>query len=189
MKLGGWKVSGTPPNEPRMIVIAAPHTSNWDLIYMLAAAYTLGFSINWLGKDSLFKSPLGPVLRHFGGMPVDRSKPNQLTTQLARDINARPTCTLAVPPEGTRGFTDHWKSGFYWIAYEAQIPILLSYLDWSTRQCGVGPAIMPSGNVSADMDQIREFYAGMKGRFPEQTSTIRLRDENPQAPASTGTDP
>ncbi len=178
MRLAGWKVTGEVPNEPRFVMIAAPHTSNWDLIYMLGAGFVLGASINWLGKDSLFRTPLGPILRYFGGMPVDRSKPNQLTSQLAKDMNARETCILAVPPEGTRGFRDHWKSGFYWIAHEGKFPIVLSYLDWSKRECGIGPSITPTGDVSGDMDKIRAFYEGMAGRFPEKTSTIRLRDED-----------
>ena len=178
MRLGRWRCEGEVPNVPRMVVIAAPHTSNWDLIYMLAAAFQLGLSVNWLGKNSLFRGPLGAVLRYFGGLPVDRSKPNQLIVKLAGEINQRATCALVVPPEGTRAHTDHWKSGFYWIAVEANVPMVLAYLDWSTRRCGIGPTLVPTGNVADDMDKVREFYQDMRGRFPAQTSTIRLRDES-----------
>lgn len=178
MRLGGWRVEGHVPNEARMVVIAAPHTSNWDLIYMLAAAFSLGLGVNWLGKDSLFKGPLGVVLRYFGGIPVDRSKRNRMIETLAADINARPTCALVVPPEGTRAGTDHWKSGFYWIAFEAEVPVVMAFLDWGRRRCGIGPVFRPSGNVSADMDAIRAFYGDMTGRFPGQFSTIRLHDES-----------
>lgn len=185
-RLAGWKVTGSVPNESRMVMIAAPHTSNWDLIYMLAAAFSLGLSVNWLGKDSLFRTPLGPVLKYFGGMPVDRSRSNQLTATLARDINHRDTCALVVPPEGTRGYTDHWKSGFYWIAFEANVPIVMAYLDWRTRTCGIGASFRPCGVPADDMARVREFYSGMEGRFPEKTSAVRLRDEN--GPPRTGTD-
>ncbi len=177
MKATGWKVAGSPPNTSRMLIIAAPHTTNWDLIYLLGAAYTLELSINWLGKDSLFKSVLGPILRFVGGLPVDRSRPNNLVKQLAEDINNRDGCAIVVPPSGTRKYTPYWKSGFYWIAVEANIPLVCGYLDYKHKVAGLGLTFIPSGDIPADMDRIRAFYADKNARYPAQKSLIRLKEE------------
>jgi 1-acyl-sn-glycerol-3-phosphate acyltransferase len=173
----GWRKAGQVPSARNMVIIAAPHTTNWDFIFLLAAAYSFGISVNWLGKDSLFRSPLGPILRFLGGVPVDRSKRNNLVQSLSAQIEHGSGITLVIPPSGTRRKTEHWKSGFYRIAEAAQIPLVCGYLDYQKKEAGLGPAFLPS-DLSRDMNRIREFYEPIVGKYPENKSRIRLRQED-----------
>jgi 1-acyl-sn-glycerol-3-phosphate acyltransferase len=173
----GWRKAGQVPNAKNMIIIAAPHTTNWDFVFLLATAYSFGISINWLGKDSLFQSPLGRILRFLGGVPVDRSKKNNLVQSLSAQIEHGSGINLVIPPSGTRQKTDHWKSGFYRIAEAAQIPLVCGYLDYGKKEAGLGLAFLPS-NLSSDMDRIRNFYEPIAGKYPENKSRIRLREED-----------
>ncbi len=160
-----------------MIIIAAPHTSNWDFVLLISAAYSFGVGINWLGKDSLFKTPIGPLLRYVGGIPVDRSKTNKLVQILCELIEESDGITLVVPPSGTRSKTDYWKSGFYRIAEAARIPIVCGYLDYDKKEAGLGPAFLTQ-DLKGDMNQIREFYEPIAAKFPELKSRIRLKEED-----------
>lgn len=173
----GWQKAGQVPSARNMVIIAAPHTSNWDFIFLLAAAYSFGISVNWLGKDSLFRSPLGPILRFLGGVPVDRSKRNNLVQSLSAQIEHGSGIALVIPPSGTRRKTEHWKSGFYRIAEAAQIPLVCGYLDYQKKEAGLGLAFLPS-DLSRDMNRIREFYEPIVGKYPENKSRIRLREED-----------
>lgn len=166
------------PRARKFIVIGAPHTSNWDLILLLAAAYSLHLSVNWLGKDSLFRGVLGPLLRYLGGIPVDRSKNTDFVSRLVDDIHSRSHCAIVVSPEGTRTRTEFWKSGFYWLARGANIPIVCGYLDYRKKEAGMGCSFMPTQNVSDDMDRLRTFYADIAARRPGEKSPVRLRDEH-----------
>lgn len=177
LSLVGWRTEGEPPTPHRFVLIAAPHTSNWDFPLMMLMAWQTGLSIHWLGKQSLFRGPMGWLLRRLGGVPVERSAPNRMVDQMADVFADRGDFALVVPPEGTRSRSDHWKSGFYRIAHGAQVPILCSYLDYATKVGGFGPLLTPSGDVRADMDLVRAFYADKHGRYPDQVSEIRLRDE------------
>ena len=177
LRIGGWHTAGGPPASRNMVIIAAPHTTNWDFILLLAAAYSFGISVNWLGKDSLFRMPLGPLLRYLGGVPVDRTKANNLVDELAAYIEASDGVNLVVPPAGTRHKTDHWKSGFYRIAEAAQIPIVCGYLDYAKKQAGLGDVFIPS-DMHKDMDHLRSFYGPITGRYPDKKSDIRLREED-----------
>lgn len=174
----GWRVEGRPPDEHRFVLIAAPHTSNWDLALLLLMAMQFRVPIHWLGKASLFRGPLGWLLRPLGGVPVRRGEPSRLVDQLARTFADRDEFVLVVPPEGTRSRTDHWKSGFYRIAQAASVPIVCGYLDYATRVGGFGPRIVPSSDVRADMEVVRRFYDDKHGRYPDQASEIRLLDES-----------
>ena len=178
IRLFGWRVAGSVPNSNKMIIIAAPHTSNWDLIFLLGAAYTLHLSINWLGKDVLFRSIAGPIMRFTGGIPVDRSRSNNFVANLVEDINARRSCAIVVPPAGTRRYTDHWKSGFYWMAMGARIPLVCGYLDYEKKEAGLGLSFLPTGDITADMNRIRAFYADIAAKYPEHKSRIRMREED-----------
>jgi len=173
----GWRIEGGVPDVSKFIMIGAPHTSNWDLILLLAAAYSFRLSVNWLGKDTLFRTVLGPILRFVGGIPVDRSKHNDMVASLVADIGRRDSCAIVIPPEGTRSRTEYWKSGFYWIAKGAGIPIVFGYLDYKRKVAGLGPSFMLTGDVAADMDRIRAFYQDIPARYPEKKAPIRLRDE------------
>ncbi|MBX2801215.1 MAG: lysophospholipid acyltransferase family protein [Myxococcales bacterium] len=181
-----WDVEGGPPDSPTGVVIAAPHTSNWDLAHMLAASLIFRFRVSWLGKDSLFRPPFGWFMRALGGVPVDRSAPGGLVQQAADALTRTERLMIAVPPSGTRGKRDGWKSGFYWIAHTAQVPVVCGYLDYSRRVAGLGYAFVPSGDVAADMEKVREVYATFRGKFPELESTIQLKEERliPENPAT-----
>ena len=169
LRLNGWKVEGSLPVEARKcVLIAAPHTSNWDLPYTLMVAFVLNLNIYWMGKHSLFAFPFGPVMRWLGGIAVDRSRSTNLVSASAMALKAADgPVQLVVPPEGTRGRTTHWKTGFYYIALEAGVPIVLAYMDYARKVSGLGPVFVPTGDVDADMAEIKRFYAGIKGRRPQ----------------------
>ena len=170
LKLAGWKVLGTLPAQARKSVfIAAPHTSNWDLPYTLMVDFVLRLNINWMGKASIFRFPFGPLMRWLGGVAVDRSKANNLVAASAQAIReANGALQLIVPPEGTRSKTRYWKTGFYHIAVMAQVPIVMAYMDYERKISGLGPMFVPTGDLEADMLQIKAFYAPFKGKNAAQ---------------------
>ena len=177
LRLLGWTVTGSlPAEQPRCVLIAAPHTSNWDLPYTLMVAFALRLNIYWMGKQQLFGGPFGfvtgPLMRWLGGIAVDRSQANNLVAASAQAIrDADGPLQLVVPPEGTRSATRRWKTGFYHIALQAQVPIVMAYMDYPRKLSGLGPVFLPSGQVEADMAQIKAFYAQFKGKNWRQFST------------------
>ena len=177
MRIFGWKVEGEIPQGGKAVLIAAPHTSNWDFPFMLAAAFVLRVKLSWMGKDSLFKRPFGWLFRRLGGIPINRSAAHGIVDQMSQRFNQAKALIIAVAPSGTRSHRDHWKSGFYWIAAQAQVPIICGYLDYRLKRAGLGPSVLPTHDLSADMDRIRAFYEGIRGRNPELETTIRLLDE------------
>ncbi len=170
LRLNGWRVEGAlPAGTRKCVLIAAPHTSNWDLPYTLMVAFVLRLNIYWMGKQSIFRAPFGPLMRWLGGIAVDRSKAGNLVAASAAAITAADgPLQLVVPPEGTRGRTRHWKTGFYYIALEARVPIVLAYMDYERKVSGLGPVFTPSGDVERDMAEIKRFYAPVKGRNADQ---------------------
>jgi 1-acyl-sn-glycerol-3-phosphate acyltransferase len=172
----GWRVAGSLPGR-RAVVIAAPHTSNWDLPFMLAVSYALGAKPSWLGKRELFAGPLGWLLRLLGGIAVDRSAPQGLVGEAVARFGERDELFLVIPPSGTRARAPYWKSGFYHVARGAGVPILCAYLDYRARVGGIGLALTPTQSVGADMDRIRAFYADKQAKFPAQVTPVRLREE------------
>ncbi|MFT5100660.1 MAG: 1-acyl-sn-glycerol-3-phosphate acyltransferase [Planctomycetaceae bacterium] len=178
IRVSGWRVAGGVPKSKSMLIIAAPHTSNWDLFFLLGAAYSFRLSIQWLVKDSLFLPIMGSTLSFLGGIPVDRSKNNNLVTDLATRIQNSEGLALVVPPSGTRRYTEHWKSGFYRIALAANVPIVCGYLDYTRKEAGLGLSFHLTGNMTEDMDKIRAFYEPFVGKHPGNKSRIRLREED-----------
>ncbi len=170
LRLLGWRVEGElSPRAERCVVVAAPHTSNWDFPYTLLGAFALGMRIRWLGKASLFRAPFGGLMRWLGGIPVDRDRANKLVGGSVQALkNAPGPMQLVVAPEGTRSRTKEWKLGFHHIARGAGLPIQLSYLDWGHRVCGLGPLVEPGDDVEADIAAIRAFYAPIRGRNADQ---------------------
>jgi 1-acyl-sn-glycerol-3-phosphate acyltransferase len=168
------------PRDGTGILVGAPHTSNWDFVLMLAITWQLGLHIRFLGKRSLFAGPLGPLMRALGGIPVDRADPAGLVDEVIARVRAGERFYLVVTPEGTRGRADHWKSGFYRIARDTGLPVTLGYVDGRTRTAGLGPTLHPTGDVAADMDRIRAFYADKTGLRPENRTEPRLREEGPR---------
>lgn len=166
-----------PLDVTRAVLIASPHTSNWDLPHMLAFGFELGLRPAWLGKREMFRGPAGPFFRWLGGIPVDRSKRANLVEQAVALFERPGPLVLVVPPSGTRGRVEYWRSGFYHIARGAGVPIVCSFLDYGRGVGGIGPIVEPSGDIRADMETIRAFYGGILGRYPELTSVPRLREE------------
>ena len=166
LRVNGWTVEGQlPAHANKAVLIAAPHTSNWDLPYTLMVAFCLDLRPYWMGKSSIFRFPFGPVMRWLGGIAVDRSKSNNLVAASAAAIQAADgPLHLVVPPEGTRGMTRQWKTGFYFIAQEAQVPIILAFMDYEKKRSGLGPIFTTTGDVERDMAEIKRFYAGIKGK-------------------------
>ncbi len=178
LALFGWRLVGLQPLPRGTVMIAAPHTSNWDLVFMIAAAWVLRARISWLGKDAIFRNPIfRPFMTWLGGIPIDRSTRGETVRRIAERFREIPSLILAVPVEGTRGKTEYWKSGFYHIARTAGVPIGLGFLDYAKRHCGVARILELTGNVRTDMDRIREFYRGVTGKYPELHGTPRLREE------------
>lgn len=177
LRLTRWGTDGDPPGEAKFVAIAAPHTSNWDLFYLLMHGWYHGVDMSWLAKKSLFIGPLGWLLRAFGGIPVARESRGGMVMALAAEFDAAERLVVVIPPEGTRSWSDHWKSGFYRVALAAKVPIVCVYLDYGTRVGGFGPVIVPTGTVDDDMALIRAFYADKDGKYPDQKSEIRLRPE------------
>ena len=173
LKATGWKIEGHLPVEgQKSVLIAAPHTSNWDLPYTLMVAFALRLNIYWMGKVQIFRFPFRGLMRWLGGIPVQRDKANNLVAASAQALSeAQGPVQLVVPPEGTRSHTRYWKTGFYYIATGAQVPIVLGYLDYSRKVTGLGPVFEPSGDIEADMARIKAFYAPFKGKNPQQFAT------------------
>lgn len=182
LKAFGWQAVGEVPNLSHAVFVAHPHTTGWDLPFTLAVAWSLKINVSWVGKHTLFKGPWKYFFRALGGVPVDRSKRGNQVKSIAESMNREKACFLTIAPSGTRSKRDHWKSGFYYIAREANVPLLLAFLDYSKKRGGLGPVFMPSGDVRKDMDVIRAFYKGVRGKYPENESEIRLREEERVAP-------
>lgn len=175
-RLTGWRVEGIQPAEKKYVLIAAPHTSNWDFPVTLMVCFVLRLRVYWMGKASLFPPVLGGVMRWLGGIAVDRSRSGNLVQSTVDAFHTSDRLTVIVPPEGTRGKVTHWKTGFYYIALGAGVPIALGYLDFGRKVGGIGKMFMPTGDIAADMQEIRQFYAGIQGKHPQQfEDNIQIR--------------
>jgi 1-acyl-sn-glycerol-3-phosphate acyltransferase len=179
LRLFGWRVEGALPGGlAKAVVVAAPHTSGWDLPFMLAVAFVLGIRPSWLGKRELFRWPFGWCMRVLGGIPVDRGRRTNLVEQAVERFAAAGRLFLVIPPSGTRSRAAHWKSGFYRIARGARVPVVCAFLDYGRKAGGVGPVFEPTGDTDADMRRLRSFYAGVRGKYPELATPIRLLEED-----------
>lgn len=171
----GWNIEGKLPDIPKFVMIAAPHTSNWDLPIMLACGFLTRAKLFWMTKDSVFIGPFGVFLRWLGGIPIDRSQKNGVVGQCIEMFSQHDELILAVPPEGTRKKVHAWKSGFYHIAVGAKVPIALGYLDYKRRRGGIGDVFYPTGDYDKDIKEIQAFYANITPKYPEKTAL----NENP----------
>jgi 1-acyl-sn-glycerol-3-phosphate acyltransferase len=170
LRLSGWTVAGhLPPEATKCVIIAAPHTSNWDLPYTLMVAFVLNLHIYWMGKWQIFRAPFGGLMRWLGGIAVRRETSSNLVAASAQAlVEAVGPVQLIVPPEGTRSKVRYWKTGFYYIALNAKVPIVLAYLDYHRKVGGLGPVFYPTGDIERDMVTIKQFYAGIRGRHADQ---------------------
>lgn len=176
--IGGWKPIGDPPALDKYIIVAAPHTAWWDGFWMKAFAWWWGVRIQWLVKSGAAWGPFGVFLRSVGAIPVDRSGPQGLVGAMVRKFAEHPRLVVSIPAEGTRARRRYWKSGFYQMALQAKVPICLSLLDYGSGRGGFGPCFHPTGDVTADMDRIREFYRDARGKVPDRFTPPRLREED-----------
>jgi 1-acyl-sn-glycerol-3-phosphate acyltransferase len=177
LKLGGWEFEGDLPNLSKLIIIGAPHTSNWDFIIYLGALHHYRLKASFIGKHTLFRWPFGYFFRKMGGIPVDRSKAGGLVQQVVDVIGRSDRMVLLMAPEGTRKAAPFWKSGFLQIAAQAEVPILLAYVDFPNRRAGLGPLLGFDGDVTRFMDQARSFYADKQGLRSHDKGPVRVREE------------
>ena len=168
LKVGGWRAVGTIPTLDKYVGIAAPHTTNWDFVWTICIALKLKVKVFWMGKNTLFKGPAGPIMRWLGGIAIDRSKSTNVVGQTIEAFNENEKLVIVIPPEGTRSRTKYWKTGFYHIAHGAGVPIALGFLDFELKMGGFGPIFVPSGDIEADMTLIKGFYKNVKGKYPDQ---------------------
>jgi 1-acyl-sn-glycerol-3-phosphate acyltransferase len=165
LRVLGWRFEAEfPADIKKAVVIAAPHTSNWDLPYTLMVAFAMGRKVHWLGKIQIFRFPFSGVMRWLGGIGVDRTRSLNLVDAAVESFTqTSDPLLLVVPPEGTRSKVREWKTGFYYIALGAKVPIIMAYIDHSTRCCGAGALFFPTGDIEADMAEIRSYYVPFKG--------------------------
>ena len=174
-KILGWKIIGDLPEVKKYVLIAAPHTSNWDFPLGLLAKFSIKLKLNYLGKGALFDSPFGWFFRALGGIPVYRKQKLNMVDQMVEQFNLREEMILAMSPEGTRSYLEYWKSGFYHIAHKAGVPIAMATLDFGNKMVKFTSGFMPTGDIQADMKIIKAFYNDIKGKIPENQGPIRVK--------------
>jgi 1-acyl-sn-glycerol-3-phosphate acyltransferase len=163
-----WKIEGgIPDGIKKCVLIAAPHTSNWDFVYGVGALTEFNIDVKYLAKKELFRFPLKSMFIALGGVPVDRKQNTNMVDAMIQLINSKEEIIVMIPPEGTRKWVDKWKSGFYHVAHGAGIPIVFGYLDYKRKVAGIGPAFYPTGNKEADFKELSAFYKNITGKFPE----------------------
>ena len=172
LTIAGYKIIDTTPkgvqNYQKAVMIAAPHTSNWDYVYTMAALYALDVPIKYLGKASLFKFPLGILIKKLGGIPVRRDQKNNMVNDMAKMIvEATEQVILIIPAEGTRSYSKEWKSGFYHIANTAKVPVILGFLDFGKKEVGFIDEFNPTGDYEGDLKNIQKRYIGITPKHPE----------------------
>lgn len=168
-KLLNWKIEGSfNPEIKKCVFIVAPHTSWWDFFLGVILRNILQLEINFVGKKELFKPPFGWYFRWMGGAPVDRVSKEKKVEAIAAIFNSKNIFRLALSPEGTRQRTDRWRTGFYYIALEAKVPIVMVAFDYGKKQTKFSEPYYPSGNIEKDLPEIQSFYKGVEGKFPEK---------------------
>ncbi len=176
-KRHGWRAHGAVPKPRKFVLIAAPHTSNWDFVYFLGLTDDLGIKPHFMAKTSLFRWPFTNFMLDMGGVPVDRSSNKNYVQQMIDEFNRRKEFMLTIAPEGTRGSVKAWKTGFYHIAMGAGVPLVVGMMDYASRSGGLGPAIWPTGDYVADMKKIAEIYATVTPKHPAKGMTDVIAKE------------
>jgi 1-acyl-sn-glycerol-3-phosphate acyltransferase len=177
----GWTIEGELPEVPKMVIIGAPHTSNWDFFLFLAAIYHFDIRVNFLGKASLFRWPFGFMFRKVGGIPVDRTEAGGLVGQVKAAFDARQRMILVIAPEGTRSAADSWRSGFVEIAHGANVPVVFAGVDGASKVITFSPPEWVGSDRAGFMNRVRAFYADKPGLNPSGKSSVRLVDETGSA--------
>lgn len=169
----GWQTEGQQPSAPKYVIIAAPHTSNWDFFFTVCLAFIYRLNPQVMMKAEWFFWPLGPVFKWLGAIPVDRTRSGNFVAQSIAAFQHSEEMTLVVPPAGTRRKVLYWKTGFYHIAHGAGVPIALGFLDYHRKIGGFGHTFEPTGDIDGDMVAIRRFYADITGKYPLQESAVK----------------
>jgi 1-acyl-sn-glycerol-3-phosphate acyltransferase len=178
LKIFGWRRAGVVPDAPKFVMIAAPHTSNWDFPMGLAIILAFKVKMYWLGKEPIFKWPFGTFFKWLGGIPVNRSKSGDVVSQTIQTIKEHERIVMVVAPEGTRKKVNHWKTGFYYIAMGANVPLAMGFIDYLRKEGGFGPTLMPTGNIEADMEKIRAFYRNITAKIPDKSTPAMTSSRN-----------
>lgn len=171
----GWTLVDQRPEEKRYVLVGYPHTSNWDFILVMLFKFAKGLHFNWVAKHTLFIWPFGGLMRALGGIGIDRTRSQGFTAELAKEFKRRQEMAVVIAPEGTRAYTDHWRSGFYHLALAADIPVVLSFICYKSKRIGFGPTLYLSGDQDADLAKIQAFYADKVGLHPEKAGRICFR--------------
>jgi len=169
LRIIGWKARGKEITVKRLVLIAAPHTSNWDFLLMLMIVLKLKLKVFWMGKHTLFPFPFSGLMKWLGGIPINRSASHNVVRETVRQYRTNQELVVLIPPEGTRSKVKIWKTGFYHIANMANVPILLGYVDAKNKEAGFVDFFHPTGNLEKDMKEIREFYAPLKGLIADNS--------------------
>ncbi|WP_299978802.1 lysophospholipid acyltransferase family protein [Desulfobacula sp.] len=167
----GWKAKGKIPDIKKFVLIAAPHSSNWDFVFFLLIVFKFKIPTHWMGKHTMFKWPFKWLLKRLGGIPIDRSGKGNVVLSMIKAFEKSKQLIITIAPSGTREKVTKWKTGFYHIAYQAKIPIVLGFIDYKQKTIGIGPVFIPSGNIDEDMTSIKAFYAQFSGKYPETLHT------------------
>lgn len=180
LKLIGWQVKSIKPEAKKFVLIGAPHTSNWDFPLVLLAFWTLDLNIKWVGKIQMFRGPLHYLFTAIGGIPVDRSASHGFIKQITDEFDRHEEMVLTIAPEGTRSNTPYWKSGFYYIARNANVPVCLGYINYQSRNLGFEKLIYPTGDIESDMKIIADYYQNMKGKHISNQGPVRVKKSQGQ---------
>jgi 1-acyl-sn-glycerol-3-phosphate acyltransferase len=163
LALSGWRIEGAPPDSPKLVAIYAPHRSNWDFALAMLLMFGLGVRVSWMAKHTLFRRPIGAVMRWLGGIPIDRTARHGVVEQMIHAFQTRRQLIVGLMPEGTRRQAGSpvtaWKTGFYHIARGANVPILPLSIDRAGKRLILGRPVMPTGNMDADLAQLQAFYS------------------------------
>ncbi len=186
LRASGWTYNIVLPDTAKFVIIGAPHTTNWDFFIMFLVTRAASIRLNWVGKDSLFRGPMNGLMRWLGGVKVNRRTRNNFVQTAIQAFAENEQLMLVLAPEGTRSMTKDWRSGFYHIAMGAKVPILLAAVDYPTRHLQADRTLYPTGNVRADMDIVRAFYAGKRGKFASAACEPHLALEDEPQTATPG---
>ncbi len=168
LRLMGWEVEGVFPQQRKLIIVAAPHTSNWDFVFGMAAILALNLHCNWMGKHTIFRKPFAGMMRWLGGIPVYRERPEGIAEQMAGHIKNADAMLLVITPEGTRSKVENWKTGFLRISSAAECDILLASLDFAKKRIRVGDVFSTSNDVEQDVTRVREYFSQFTPRHPDR---------------------
>lgn len=181
LTLAGWKAKGDIDIHllpKKFVAILAPHTSNWDLIFIMGVIFALGLKFNWFGKREAFRWPLGGLFKRLGGIPIERSTSQNMVQQTVELIKSREQVIVGIAPEGTRSNAKYWKTGFYHIANQAAVPIVLAFLDYKHKVGGLGPVMETTGDIEEDLKEIRGYYRGVTAKYPECVGEVAIKNHN-----------